>query len=113
MFDSYIRAKQVFGSAIDSSKIRDYVQNAKGANFGIGEEQFFWQNIVRMTERERVAPRQRNRSDLANSGRRPRDEADGQVARRHGARKRLYAAGRRRCDSSWPSRQRHTASQPA
>jgi hypothetical protein len=50
MFDSYIRAKQVFGSAIDSSKIRDYVQNAKGANFGIGEEQFFWQNIVRMTE---------------------------------------------------------------
>jgi hypothetical protein len=50
MFDSYIRAKQVFGSAIDSSKIRDYVQNAKGANFGIGEDQFFWQNIVRMTE---------------------------------------------------------------
>ena len=50
MFDAYIRAKQVFGSAIDSSKIRDYVQNAKGANFGIGEEQFFWQNLVRMTE---------------------------------------------------------------
>jgi hypothetical protein len=50
MFDAYIRAKQVFGSAIDSSKVRDYVQNAKGANFGIGEEQFFWQNIVRMTE---------------------------------------------------------------
>lgn len=50
MFDSYIRAKQVFGSAISSDKIRDYVQNAKGANFGIGEEQFFWQNIVRMTE---------------------------------------------------------------
>jgi hypothetical protein len=50
MFDSYIRAKQVFGSAIDSSKIRDYVQNAKGANFGIGEEQFFWQNLARMTE---------------------------------------------------------------
>ena len=50
MFDAYIRGKQVFGSAIDSSKIRDYVQNAKGANFGIGEEQFFWQNIVRMTE---------------------------------------------------------------
>jgi hypothetical protein len=25
MFDSYIRAKQVFGSAIDSSKVRDYV----------------------------------------------------------------------------------------
>lgn len=50
MFDSYIRAKQVFGSAIDSSKIRDYVQNAKGANFGIGEDQFFWQNLVRMTE---------------------------------------------------------------
>jgi hypothetical protein len=50
MFDSFIRAKQVFGSAIDSSKVRDYVQNAKGANFGIGEDQFFWQNIVRMTE---------------------------------------------------------------
>jgi hypothetical protein len=50
MFDSYLKAKQVFGSAIDSSKIRDYAQNAKGANFGIGEEQFFWQNIVRMTE---------------------------------------------------------------
>ena len=50
MFDAYLRAKQVFGSAIDSSKIRDYVQNAKGANFGIGEEQFFWQNIVRETE---------------------------------------------------------------
>jgi hypothetical protein len=50
MFDAYLRAKQVFGSAIDSAKIRDYVQNAKGANFGIGEEQFFWQNLVRMTE---------------------------------------------------------------
>jgi hypothetical protein len=50
MFDSYIRAKQVFGSAIDSSKVRDYVQNAKGANFGIGEDQFFWQNIVRITD---------------------------------------------------------------
>jgi hypothetical protein len=50
MFDAYVRAKQVFGSAIDSTKIRDYVQNAKGANFGIGEEQFFWQNLVRMTE---------------------------------------------------------------
>jgi hypothetical protein len=50
MFDSYIRAKQVFGSAIDSDKIRDYVQNAKSANFGIGEQEFFWQDIVRMTE---------------------------------------------------------------
>ena len=50
MFDAYIRAKQVFGSAINSEKVRDYVQNAKGANFGIGEEQFFWQNLVRMTE---------------------------------------------------------------
>jgi hypothetical protein len=50
MFDSYIRAKQVFGSAISTDKIRDYVQNAKSANFGIGEEEFFWQDIVRMTE---------------------------------------------------------------
>jgi hypothetical protein len=50
MFDSYIRAKQVFGSAISTDKIRDYVQNAKSANFGIGEQEFFWQDIVRMTE---------------------------------------------------------------
>ncbi|HEY1781742.1 MAG TPA: hypothetical protein VGG79_15165 [Roseiarcus sp.] len=50
MFDAYLKAKQVFGSAIDTTKIRDYVQNAKGANFGIGEEQFFYQNLVRMTE---------------------------------------------------------------
>lgn len=50
MFDAYIRAKQQFGTGISSDKIRDYVQNAKAANFGIGEEQFFWQDIVRMTE---------------------------------------------------------------
>jgi hypothetical protein len=50
MFDSYLKAKQVFGSAISTDKIRDYVQNAKSANFGIGEEEFFWQDIVRMTE---------------------------------------------------------------
>ena len=50
MFDAYIRAKQVFGTAISSDKVRDYVQNAKAANFGIGDEQFFWQNLVRMTE---------------------------------------------------------------
>src|ERR1700677_1955383 len=50
MFDSYLRAKLVFGSAISTDKIRDYVQNAKSANFGIGEQEFFWQDIVRMTE---------------------------------------------------------------
>jgi hypothetical protein len=50
MFDAYIRAKQVFGTAIDSEKARDYVMNAKGANFGIGDEQFFWQNFPRIAE---------------------------------------------------------------
>ena len=48
MFDAYIRAKQTFGTAISSDKIRDFVANAKSANFGIGDESFFWKNIARL-----------------------------------------------------------------
>ncbi|MCW2318309.1 hypothetical protein M2322_003876 [Rhodoblastus acidophilus] len=48
--DAYIRAKQVFGSAIASAMVRDYTANAKAANFSIGDEQFFRENLVRMSE---------------------------------------------------------------
>lgn len=48
--DAYIRAKQVFGSAIASSMVRDYVANAKSSNFSIGDDQFYLANMVRMSE---------------------------------------------------------------
>lgn len=48
--DAYVRAKQVFGTAIASSMVRDYVANAKSANFSIGDDQFFLANMVRMSE---------------------------------------------------------------
>lgn len=48
--DAYIRAKQVFGSAIASQMVRDYVANAKAANFSIGDDQFYLSNMVRMSE---------------------------------------------------------------
>jgi len=48
--DAYLRAKQVFGSAIASQMVRDYTANAKAANFSVGDEQFFRENLVRMSE---------------------------------------------------------------
>lgn len=48
--DAYIRAKQVFGSAIASDMIRDYTANAKSANFSIGDDQFYLANMVRLSE---------------------------------------------------------------
>lgn len=48
--DAYIRAKQVFGSAIATSMIRDYTANAKAANFSIGDDQYYRANMVRMSE---------------------------------------------------------------
>ena len=48
--DAYIRAKQVFGSAIASQMVRDYTANAKSANFSIGDDQFYLSNMVRMSE---------------------------------------------------------------
>ncbi len=48
--DAYIRAKQVFGSAIASSMIRDYTANAKSSNFSVGDDQFYLTNMVRMSE---------------------------------------------------------------
>ncbi len=48
--DAYLRAKQVFGSAIASQMVRDYTANAKAANFSVGDEQFFRENMVRMSE---------------------------------------------------------------
>lgn len=48
--DAYLKAKQVFGTAIASSMVRDYVANAKSANFSVGDDQFYLQNMVRMSE---------------------------------------------------------------
>jgi hypothetical protein len=50
MFDAYLRLKQVSGNAIDTEKVLTSVQNAKSVNFTAGDEQFFWQNLVRATE---------------------------------------------------------------
>lgn len=48
--DAYVRAKQVFGSAIAASMVRDYVANAKSTNFSIGDDQFYLSNMVRLSE---------------------------------------------------------------
>ena len=48
--DAYFRAKQVFGTAIATKAIRDYVMNAKTANFTVGDDQFFRENLVRLAE---------------------------------------------------------------
>ena len=48
--DAYLRVKQVFGTAIASSMVRDYVANAKSSNFSIGDDQFYRANSVRMSE---------------------------------------------------------------
>ena len=37
MFDTYLRFKQVMGSAFSADKMRDFVANAKGANFSLGD----------------------------------------------------------------------------
>jgi hypothetical protein len=49
MVDRYIRAKQVFGSAITTDKIRDFVQNAKTAGLALDDDALD-KLIVRMTE---------------------------------------------------------------
>lgn len=48
--DAYLRAKQIFGTAIAASMIRDYTANAKSSNFSIGEDQFYLSNLVSMSE---------------------------------------------------------------
>jgi hypothetical protein len=49
ILDLFIRGKQVFGSALTSDMMRDFVQNAKAANFALGDRAFV-ENMVRMTE---------------------------------------------------------------
>ena len=49
MVDRYIRAKQVFGTAITTDKIRDFVQNAKTAGLALDDDALD-KLIVRMTE---------------------------------------------------------------
>jgi hypothetical protein len=49
MVDRYIRAKLVFGSAITTDKIRDFVQNAKTAGLALDDDALD-KLIVRMTE---------------------------------------------------------------
>ena len=49
VLDLFIKGKQIFGSALTSDMMRDFVQTAKAANFSLGDDAFV-QNMVRMTE---------------------------------------------------------------
>jgi hypothetical protein len=48
MVDAYLRAKKVLGSAIDTAKVRDYVANAKSANFPMDDEAFYYTTFARL-----------------------------------------------------------------
>jgi len=48
--DAYIRAKQVYGTAINTQAARDFVMNAKAANFSFSDQTFYRDMWVRMSE---------------------------------------------------------------
>lgn len=50
MFDAYTRAKQVFGTAIDADKVRDFVANAKSSNFSMSDPAFFNSTMARLAQ---------------------------------------------------------------
>jgi hypothetical protein len=50
MFESYVRAKQVFGNAIQAHMIRDYVQSAKSSNFSLADGSFFETVFARLAQ---------------------------------------------------------------
>jgi hypothetical protein len=50
--DAYLRAKQMYGSAVSSDSLLTYVQNAKSANFGNSDSFFYgslWADWQRAT----------------------------------------------------------------
>ena len=99
MFDSYLRAKQVFGSAIDSAKIPRLCSKRQGRELRDRGRPIFLAEHRPHDRGERLAPRQRNCPNAANAGRGPCDEANSKMACRHGPRNRLDAAGRRHRDN--------------
>ncbi|MEP9370603.1 hypothetical protein [Mesorhizobium sp. KR1-2] len=48
LLDAYVRAKQVGGTAIDPSKVRDFVANAKATNFSMAGGDTLLTNMARM-----------------------------------------------------------------
>ncbi len=48
--DAYLRAKQMYGSAVSSDALLTYVQNAKSANFGISDSVFYGSIWARLAE---------------------------------------------------------------
>lgn len=50
MADAYLRAKAVLGTAIDAAKIRDYVANAKSANFPMSDPAFYYTTLARLAQ---------------------------------------------------------------
>jgi len=50
MLDAFVRAKQVFGNAIDATSIRDFVMNAKAQNFSASDESFFYTTLARLAQ---------------------------------------------------------------
>ena len=98
MFDAYIRAKQVFGTAIDSSQDSRLRAERQRGEFRDRRRTVLLAEPRSHDRGQRLPPRQRNRPDPANSGRGACDKTDGSMACRYGPRKRIYSAGRGDCD---------------
>lgn len=50
MLDAYVRAKQVFGNAMQAHMVRDFVQTAKSANFSASDDSFFFTTMARLAQ---------------------------------------------------------------
>jgi len=50
LLDAYVKAKQTWGNAISAQGIRDFVQNAKAANFSMSDSGFFEKGFARLAQ---------------------------------------------------------------
>lgn len=50
MLEAFVRAKQVFGNAIQASSVRDFVANAKSSNFSLSDAAFFNTVMARLAQ---------------------------------------------------------------
>jgi hypothetical protein len=48
--DAFVRAKQVYGSAITSEAVQTFVANAKASNFSLGDNAFYREMFARLAE---------------------------------------------------------------
>lgn len=50
IMEAFVRAKQVFGVAVHSDSLRDYVQNAKASNFAMSDPAFYGSTLSRLSQ---------------------------------------------------------------